>query len=82
MAFSQEVINLAWNRANGRCECTLIKCRHTGKCNKELDPRNEIQGKKWEAHHKVSQDVNGSDGLGNCQILCIECHKNTGSFGG
>ena len=40
------------------------------------------QGKEgrgaWEAHHVNSS---GGDGLGNCEILCWECHKKTRSFG-
>jgi 5-methylcytosine-specific restriction endonuclease McrA len=32
----------------------------------------------WEAHHV---NANGEDILSNCEILCWDCHKNTGSFG-
>jgi len=81
MAFSQETINQAWRRAEGRCECTLKNCGHAGRCNKELDPQNKIEGKKWHTHHIVSQDAGGSDTLNNCQILCVSCHENTGSYG-
>lgn len=82
MAFSQETINQAWQRAGGRCECVLKNCTHHGRCNKILDPRNEREGMKWHAHHIISQDAGGPDSLFNCQILCIDCHKNTGSYGG
>jgi 5-methylcytosine-specific restriction endonuclease McrA len=47
-----------------------------------LDPYNQNLGEKWHAHHKVSQDANGVDTLGNCEILCVNCHKNTESYGG
>lgn len=36
----------------------------------------------WEAHHKVSVVAGGSDTLSNCEILCMDCHKKTGSYGG
>ncbi|MBU2036819.1 HNH endonuclease [Patescibacteria group bacterium] len=81
MAFSQETINQAWRKADGRCECSLNKCRHLSKCSKELDPQNKIEWKKWHAHHKVSPDAGGSDNLDNCQILCVECHENTDNYG-
>lgn len=81
MAFSQETLNQAWHRAGGRCECVLEKCGHAGRCNKELDPQNATSGKKWHAHHIVSQDAGGSDEPSNCQILCVECHENTRSYG-
>jgi len=82
MAFSQEVIIAAWKRAGGRCECRLEKCRHLmGRCNRVLDPANREPGKKWHAHHVISQDAGGSDSLKNCQILCIPCHEKTGSYG-
>lgn len=82
MAFSQEVIDAAWKRAGGKCECDLFTCpHHTGRHNKTLDPKNRIEGMKWHAHHKISQNAGGSDGLQNCQILCIPCHEYTKSYG-
>ncbi len=82
MAFSKDVINAAWKRADGRCECTLNTCPdHVGRCNKPLDPQNKTEGQKWHAHHIVSQQANGSDGLRNCAILCIPCHERTRSYG-
>lgn len=81
MAFPQEIINNAWRRAGGRCEC-IMNCHSSyNRCNKVLDPQNKAFGKTWEAHHKVSQLAGGSDGLENCMILCTECHENTVSYG-
>ena len=82
MAFSQETIDQAWRQAGGKCECSLRNCGHTGRCNKVLDPQNSTAGKKWHAHHVVSQEAGGSDGLSNCLILCVDCHENTRSYGG
>ncbi len=72
MAFSQQTINSAWNQAGGKCE----------RCKKALDPQNSKVGMRWHAHHKTSQDASGSDGASNCEILCVNCHKNTQSYGG
>lgn len=85
MAFPINVVMLAWNRAGGRCECDLKNCGHGSRCNKIL--LWDYRGKDyspfgWEAHHIVSQKAGGSDTLSNCKILCCDCHKNTGSYGG
>ena len=73
MAFSEYVKIQAWKRANGRCE----------KCNKQLVWANHNEGERgaWEAHHKTSVAVGGQDVLSNCKILCLECHKNTVTYG-
>jgi hypothetical protein len=82
MAFPQAVIDAAWKRAGGKCECTLNTCPyHTGRHNKALDPQNRTEGMKWHAHHILSQNAGGSDGLQNCLILCIPCHEYTKSYG-
>lgn len=81
MTFSQKTISQAWRRAGGKCECTLKNCGHTGRCNKVLDPQNSTLGKKWHAHHVISQEAGGSDEPSNCLILCTNCHENTGSYG-
>ena len=84
MSFSQDIIDQARRRAGGKCECTRSQCpAHSGyRCNKVLDPKNSQSGMEWHAHHTTSQDAGGTDTLQNCEILCVECHKNTESFGG
>ena len=77
MAFSNETIELAWRKADGRCECRRKRHKHPyGWC-----PNRLVKGKRaragegaWEAHHKVA---NRGDGLANCEILCWPCHKLT-----
>ena len=83
MAFSQTVINEAWARAGGKCECTRQNCpeHSTPRCGKVLDPANQRVGMKWHAHHLTAQAAGGSDSLSNCQILCVECHEQTQSYG-
>ena len=76
MAFSQQVKDDAYRRANGRCECTRAMCGHPyGRCNVDLRVG-------WHAHHRVSQAAGGADTLTNCEALCVPCHQNTRSYGG
>jgi len=81
--FPNDVVQAAWLRSGGKCECMdFVRCRHS------IVPHGRIlsfdaQGKDdsaqgWEAHHI---DPDGEPSLKNCKILCIECHKNTPSFG-
>lgn len=85
MAFSDATVLAAWQRAGGRCECGRGSCGHgPWRCGKVLNWT--ARGKDyalggWEAHHKVAVSSGGSDLLSNCEILCIPCHKNTGSYG-
>jgi len=72
MAFSESVVQQAWQKAGGKCECRRATHGHTGRCNKQLVRENrgrEGRG-KWEAHHRVRS---GGDTLSNCEILCWVC---------
>jgi hypothetical protein len=75
MAFSDNIIELAWKRAGGKCECKRWAHKHVPvRCGKELVFANrgrEGQG-RWEAH-KVSPKV--ADTLYNCEIICADCYK-------
>ncbi len=75
MAFPQEVIDAAWRRAGGKCECTRTGCVHNGRCNKAL------RAGAWHAHHRTAQAADGPDTLSNCECLCVDCHENTASYG-
>lgn len=84
MAFSNSVVRQAWNRADGKCECRRKTCRHGVRCNKQLVWENRGEEAKrgaWEAHHITAVASGGLDILSNCEILCLDCHKNTGSYG-
>jgi len=76
MAFPESVVQQAWQRAGGKCECQRTTHGHTGRCNKQLVRENRgREGKgKWEAHHRVR---GGGDTLSNCEILCWDCHSKT-----
>ncbi len=77
MAFSDSVVEAAWRRAGGRCECRRRSHNHSYvRCNKQLvwDNRGREGRGKWEAHHRSST---GGDTLSNCEILCWNCHTTT-----
>jgi len=78
MAFSDETVKQAWQRAGGKCECRRTTHDHSYvRCNKELvwENRGRETGRgAWEAHH-IS--ASGGDTLSNCEILCWDCHKKT-----
>ena len=78
--FSDDVINQAWERSGGRCECTRNSHDHEGRCPQTLIREN--QGRRgyrgaWEAHHIESEDSGGPNTLSNCEILCWNCHAMT-----
>lgn len=86
MAFSDFTVRQAWTRSGGRCECQRVTHTHgyLNRCTRMLSWNqrgndNSIYG--WEAHHKTAVASGGSDALSNCEILCIECHKKTKSYG-
>lgn len=85
MAFSSTVILQAWNRSGGRCECGRSTCGHGySRCGKYLvwTARGDDHSPYgWEAHHKTAVASGGADTLSNCEILCIPCHKKTGTYG-
>ena len=77
MAFSDGVKDAAFKRSGGQCECRRSgHTNHTGRCTATITRHGA------EYHHVTSQDAGGSDGLSNCQALCVKCHKQTGSYGG
>ncbi len=80
MAFSEEVVAQAWDRADYKCECQReIHFHGGGRCNKKLvlGNRGREGPDAWEAHHIIPVDSGGSDTLSNCKIFCWECHGKT-----
>jgi len=79
-SFTLTVVQDAWQRAGGSCECRRLTCGHIGRCHKQLgwQSRGLETELGWEAHHI---NRNGPDTLSNCEILCQRCHKNTQTYG-
>ena len=74
MAFLEATRLQIFKNANGKCE----------KCAKQLVYANHIHGERgaWQAHHKTSVAADGNDTASNGKALCLDCHKNTYTFGG
>jgi hypothetical protein len=76
MAFSEDAVKQAWDRADGKCECERATHSHSGRCNNPLSWGN--RGKEgwgaWEARHISSPH---DDSLSSCRIYCWECCKAT-----
>lgn len=72
--FPRLVIDEAWKRANGCCECEHDGHGHSGRCNVRcVKPMMGGRNKGgWEAHHI---DPNGELTADNCLIMCMDCHK-------
>jgi hypothetical protein len=76
MVFSQSVVEGAWERSRGRCECVRQGHGHDGRCKRPLlwSSRGSDCDYGWEAHRIRAR---GSDRLSNCEILCHACCKQT-----
>ena len=75
MPFPESVVEAAWKRANGKCECRRSTHGHSIPHSKQLVKENRGRDGRgaWETHHKSGD----SDTLSNCEILCWDCHKQT-----
>lgn len=70
--FSEKIVESAWKNANGHCErCGKLLVRTNR-------GRNSGQRGCWKAHHK---NRSKESILSNCEILCVDCHMNTKSYG-
>jgi hypothetical protein len=74
MALENSVVDQAWARSGGRCECTCSGHGHSDRCGRELlrDRRGAEPSYWWEAHKKAA---GGKDTLSNYEILCHKCFK-------
>lgn len=75
MPFSNEIVDGAWKRSGGKCECTRPRHGHTGRCNQPLQAT-----AKADMASSYGWKVNSVSGvyknlLADCEILCIKCFK-------
>ena len=75
MAFSDLTKDRAFVRSGGRCECIRARHGHVGRCPKRVTRT----GAQY--HHVTAQSLGGGDALSNCEVLCVECHRLTPSYG-
>jgi hypothetical protein len=75
MAFSNEVLREAWQKAGGQCECTRRTHRHFYiPCGRSLnwEKRDNVTSGGWQARYI---NAFAGDTPANCEILCMECHE-------
>lgn len=84
--FPEEEVKKALANAGGRCECTRTNLDCLRKHYRDRCPESgftmENRGTRWEAHHRTSQAAGGEDVASNCEILCLDCHRATRTYGG
>jgi len=76
MPFSNHIVEEAWERCRGYCECTNAKHNHQGRCRHPLTQLQRginIDG-GWEAQYITPIEEGGTDEIINCKIVCIECY--------
>lgn len=84
MAFSEDTLKRAFVRSKGQCECWRKACGHQGRCSATFTYTQRATSDKdtgWQANHILSSGAGGGDGLENCEVLCVPCHKSTRSYG-
>ncbi|WP_353713930.1 hypothetical protein [Dehalogenimonas sp. 4OHTPN] len=72
--FSYVVVQQAWTRSSGRCECARGSHQHPGRCNRLLiweRRTGESKPGAWVAESKSGQfRPDASD----CEIVCWQCY--------
>ncbi|HIJ97255.1 MAG TPA: HNH endonuclease [Desulfuromonadales bacterium] len=73
--FDNTTKDIAFAEQNGKCS----------RCGRDLGYEQRGNSgdncQDWEAHHKKAHSKGGTTSLRNCELLCSDCHKNTGSYG-
>lgn len=64
-SFSTSIKNAAFCRQNGQCAL----------CGADLWQLLITENEMWEAHHIRRWSDGGASSLGNCAILCHDCHR-------
>ena len=73
MPFSSQVVDQAWLRSVGFCECKQVSHHHNGRCNRVLFKflRGKLESEwGWEAHSKSGSYID----LADCEIMCSGCY--------
>jgi len=73
MAFSDETKDKAFKRSAGRCECHRPNHDHGARRCPRFISRDHS-----EYRHVTPESIGGSDGLDNCEVLCLSCRRMTG----
>jgi hypothetical protein len=77
---SDEVVENAWMRARGRCECERVShgSRHVSRCNTPLlwtARGTEHRMGAWEAFRTAEPTRGSWEAVNRCEILCWACFR-------
>ena len=72
--FPLMVIEQAWQRARGQCECHHAVHGHHIPCGRKLsfDKHSAQENEGWEVHVR---NRDAAPTLDNCEVLCYRCYK-------
>jgi hypothetical protein len=73
--FSNMIVQQAWTRASGRCECASGSHQHAGRCNRPLiweRRTGESKPGAWVAESKSRRFRPSAD---DCEIVCWNCYS-------
>lgn len=83
--FPEEELKKALANAGERCECRrtnadCLKKHNRVRCSEKGFTLGNHKS-RWQAHHRTAQDAGGKDIASNCEILCVDCHRATRTYG-
>lgn len=67
------VLQGAWRRAGGRCECTQSGHGHEGRCNADLNWG--LRGSSMDGGWDSLTRTGATDSLANITIVCMDCKR-------
>jgi hypothetical protein len=75
MPFSDQIVERAWKRSGGVCECTREKHADRGVCKQKLNK--DQRGDKDSPHGWEAHSISGlyKNIASDCEILCWDCYK-------
>lgn len=74
----EDVRHSVYVRSGGRCECSRSTCKHPRVTGGTRCTRTFTEKGNWELH-RVNSNLEYT--LSNCEALCVDCHKQTASYG-
>ncbi|XUX01182.1 MAG: hypothetical protein TUN42_04130 [Dehalogenimonas sp.] len=73
--FSNAVVQQAWTRSGGRCECANRSHQHMGRCNRALVWERRTGESKPGAWVAESKSGNFLPNASDCEIACWHCYS-------
>ncbi len=77
---TDDIVENAWTRAQGRCECAERSHHHPSRCGKPLDWAQRgkaTHAAAWEALQNGPKTLGGWEAVNQTRILCWACYATT-----